>query len=57
MSAPVTTPSVSQPCLARRAVEPTARRRASDYSAHGQTRGRSARKSAAVAASLTEWGM
>lgn len=57
MSAPVTTPCVSQPSLARRAVEPTARRRASDYSAHGQVRGRSARKSAAVASSLAEWGM
>lgn len=56
MSAPVTSRPVTQLSLARRAVEPTARRRASDYSAHGQTRGRSARKSAAVAASLTEWG-
>lgn len=57
MSAPVITRPITQDNLARRAVEPTARRRASDYSAHGQTRGRSARKSAAVAASLAEWGM
>lgn len=57
MSAPVTNRPITQINLARRGVEPTARRRASDYSAHGQTRGRSARKSAAVAASLAEWGM
>ena len=59
MSAPVrtlTTPAFGTR-LNRRYVEPTARRRASDYSAHGQTRGRGACKSAAVAASLAEWDM
>lgn len=54
MSAPVITRPVTQ-TLARRSVEPTARRRASDHSAHGQTRGRGAVKYAAVAASLAEW--
>lgn len=58
MSAPVRTVyAQSLPTrLNKRHVEPDARRRASDYSAHGQTRGRGACKNAAVVASLAEWG-
>lgn len=56
MSAPVTTIPVISDRPARRGVEPQARRRAADRTPYGQTRGRGARTSAAVAASLAEWG-